>query len=160
MGANANNALFFLVTTLFELYLGAVLLRIILAWVRADFYNPVSQLVVKVTEPVLAQALGTRIALAENVREGLDLAPQLTRDLADAAGVHAVLDAHVSLPWWPRGPRVRSAPQPRQVRSGRTWGALPPSPGRCQERCAHHCRSRSWAASAPIGPSSRRTWSR
>ncbi|HEX4872908.1 MAG TPA: YggT family protein [Nevskiaceae bacterium] len=54
MAANANNALFFLVTTLFELYLGAVLLRILLAWVRADFYNPLSQLVWKLTQPVIA----------------------------------------------------------------------------------------------------------
>jgi YggT family protein len=52
MGANANNALFFLVTTLFNLYLGAVMLRILLQWVRADFYNPVSQLVWKVTQPL------------------------------------------------------------------------------------------------------------
>lgn len=54
MGANANNALTYLVSTLLNLYLCAVILRIVLAWVRADFYNPVSQLVWKITQPVLA----------------------------------------------------------------------------------------------------------
>jgi YggT family protein len=54
MGANANNALYYLVSTLLNLYLCAVILRIVLAWVRADFYNPVSQLVWKITQPVLA----------------------------------------------------------------------------------------------------------
>lgn len=53
MGANATNAVFFLVTTLFNLYLGAVLLRILLQYLRADFYNPISQLVWKITQPPL-----------------------------------------------------------------------------------------------------------
>jgi len=54
MGAQATNALIYLISTLFNLYMGAVLLRIVLQWVRADFYNPISQLVWKVTQPVLA----------------------------------------------------------------------------------------------------------
>lgn len=49
MGANANNALFFLISTLFDLALWAWLLRILLQWVRADFYNPLSQLIWNVT---------------------------------------------------------------------------------------------------------------
>lgn len=49
MGANANNALYFLITTLFDLVLWAWLLRILLQWVRADFHNPLSQLVWQVT---------------------------------------------------------------------------------------------------------------
>ena len=44
----------FLVTTLLELYLLAVLLRFLLQTARANFYNPVSQFLVKVTSPVLA----------------------------------------------------------------------------------------------------------
>jgi YggT family protein len=51
MVANSTNALFFLVTTLFDLYMGALLLRVLLQWVRADFYNPLSQLVWKLTNP-------------------------------------------------------------------------------------------------------------
>ncbi len=47
------NPVEFLVNTLFGLYILAVLLRFLLALVRADFYNPVSQFLVKVTNPVL-----------------------------------------------------------------------------------------------------------
>lgn len=54
MGAQAANALIYLINTLFNLYMGAVLLRIVLQWVRADFYNPISQLVWKITQPVLS----------------------------------------------------------------------------------------------------------
>lgn len=54
MGANASNALYYLISTLLNLYLSAVILRIVLAWVRADFYNPISQLVWTITQPVLA----------------------------------------------------------------------------------------------------------
>lgn len=52
----AGNALFFLVNVLFDLFMGALLLRVLLQLVRADFYNPLSQLVWKVTNP-LAQPL-------------------------------------------------------------------------------------------------------
>ena len=43
----------FLINTLFGLYITAVLLRFLLAWVRADFYNPLSQFLVKLTNPAL-----------------------------------------------------------------------------------------------------------
>ncbi len=43
----------FLVETLFGLYLMVVVLRLWLQLVRADFYNPFSQFVVKVTQPVI-----------------------------------------------------------------------------------------------------------
>ena len=48
-----QNIAVFLVSTLFSLYIGAVLVRFLLAWVKADFYNPFSQFLVKVTQPVL-----------------------------------------------------------------------------------------------------------
>ena len=48
-----TNPIVFLVQTLFGLYAMLALLRFLLQWVRADFYNPVSQFVVKVTTPVL-----------------------------------------------------------------------------------------------------------
>ncbi|MGL5147569.1 MAG: YggT family protein [Plesiomonas shigelloides] len=48
------NAMVFLVTTLFDLYLMVVILRIWLQLVRADFYNPFSQFIVKATHPILA----------------------------------------------------------------------------------------------------------
>lgn len=43
----------FLLTTLFQLYIAVVLLRFLLQWARADFYNPLSQFVVKLTTPVV-----------------------------------------------------------------------------------------------------------
>jgi YggT family protein len=49
MGANASNALLFLVTTLFDLALWVYLLRLLLQWSRADFYNPISQAIWKAT---------------------------------------------------------------------------------------------------------------
>jgi YggT family protein len=52
-GSYAGNAGVFLVQTLFGLYIGAVMLRFLLAVVRADFYNPISQFLVKVTNPPL-----------------------------------------------------------------------------------------------------------
>lgn len=48
-----TNPLEFLITTLFSLYILAVMLRFILGAVRADFYNPVSQFLVRITNPVL-----------------------------------------------------------------------------------------------------------
>lgn len=48
-----NNALFFLVDTLLNLYLMVVMLRFWLQAARADFYNPLSQFIVKATNPLL-----------------------------------------------------------------------------------------------------------
>src|SRR5919108_603209 len=53
MGANTSNALFYLVTTLFDIYLWIVMLRIILQYVRADYYNPIAQLVAQLTQPIV-----------------------------------------------------------------------------------------------------------
>ncbi|MBB3048766.1 YggT family protein [Litorivivens lipolytica] len=44
---------FLLVQTLFSLYLGVVILRLLLQLARADFYNPISQFMVKATNPLL-----------------------------------------------------------------------------------------------------------
>ena len=48
------NAMSFLVSTVFDLYLMVVILRFWLQLVRADFYNPFSQFVVKATQPIVA----------------------------------------------------------------------------------------------------------
>ena len=48
-----QNVGIFLVDTLFSLYIGAVLLRLLLALARANFYNPLSQFLVKITNPIL-----------------------------------------------------------------------------------------------------------
>jgi len=48
-----SNAIVFLIGTLFGIFLFAVLLRLLLGWVRADFYNPLSLALIKVTDPLL-----------------------------------------------------------------------------------------------------------
>lgn len=55
MGADlyTSNAGIYLIKTVFGLYIVALLLRILLQWVRADFYNPVVQFLVKITNPPL-----------------------------------------------------------------------------------------------------------
>jgi YggT family protein len=50
---NGSRALTYLISTLFDLYIMAIILRLILQWVKADFYNPLSQFVVKITSPLL-----------------------------------------------------------------------------------------------------------
>jgi YggT family protein len=53
MSGSGTNAISYLIGTLIDLYTTAVLLRLLLQWVRADFYNPVCQFLVKVTNPVI-----------------------------------------------------------------------------------------------------------
>lgn len=48
-----SSSLGFLVQTIGGLYIMAVLLRFLLQLVRADFYNPISQAIVKITSPLL-----------------------------------------------------------------------------------------------------------
>jgi YggT family protein len=54
MGSSYSvNAAVFLIQTAFELYILIILLRFLFQWFRADFYNPISQFLVKATSPVL-----------------------------------------------------------------------------------------------------------
>lgn len=53
MGGYLSDPLVFVVQAVSGLYIGALLLRVHLAWVRADFYNPVSQFLVAITRPLL-----------------------------------------------------------------------------------------------------------
>ncbi len=48
-----TNPMVFLIQTLFGLYILVVMLRFLLQLVRADFYNPISQFLVKATSPLL-----------------------------------------------------------------------------------------------------------
>ena len=52
-GSSLSEAGIFLITVIFNLYILAVALRFLLQCVRADFYNPISQLLVTITNPVL-----------------------------------------------------------------------------------------------------------
>lgn len=54
MGSNYfTSPLAFIITTVFDLYILLVLMRFILQMLRADFYNTVSQFIVKMTTPPL-----------------------------------------------------------------------------------------------------------
>jgi YggT family protein len=46
----------FLVKTLTDLYLLVFMLRLIVQWVRADYYNPFSQFIVRATNPLIVPA--------------------------------------------------------------------------------------------------------
>jgi len=47
------NPAVFLIDTLFSLYIFALLLRFLFQWVDADYYNPISQFLIKITHPPL-----------------------------------------------------------------------------------------------------------
>ena len=54
MGAGyITNPLMLIINTLFDLYILLVLLRFLLQMLRADFYNPISQFIVRLTTPPL-----------------------------------------------------------------------------------------------------------
>ena len=48
-----TDPIIFVIDSLFSLYILAVLLRFLLQWCGADFYNPISQFLVKATHPPL-----------------------------------------------------------------------------------------------------------
>ena len=51
-----RDSLFFLIRVLSHLYLLLFLLRFIMQWIRADFYNPLAQFIVRVTNPLVVPA--------------------------------------------------------------------------------------------------------
>ena len=51
-----RDSLFFLIRVLSHLYLLLFLLRFIMQWIRADFYNPLAQFIVKATNPLVVPA--------------------------------------------------------------------------------------------------------
>lgn len=53
MNNYAANPLIFIISTLLHMYAFAFALRFVFQWVRADFYNPVSQFIVKITSPLV-----------------------------------------------------------------------------------------------------------
>ncbi len=53
MGSTGQELALFLTGTVFSIYISLLMLRFLLALVRADFYNPVSQAIVRLTNPLL-----------------------------------------------------------------------------------------------------------
>ena len=76
----------YLIQTFLSIYLVAMLLRFLLQVVKADFYNPISQFLVKITNPLV-------IPLRKVIPGygGLDLASLLLALVLQAGGIVAIL---------------------------------------------------------------------
>jgi YggT family protein len=84
---SAFNEIFaYLVQTVLSLYLVAMLLRFLLQLVRADFYNPISQFLVKITNPLVIPLRRVVPGFA-----GMDMASLLLALLLQIAGIVALL---------------------------------------------------------------------
>jgi YggT family protein len=81
-----NEILGYLIQTLLSLYLLAMLLRFLLQLARADFYNPICQFLVKVTNPLVIPLRKVIPGFA-----GLDMASLLLALLLQLAGIVALL---------------------------------------------------------------------
>jgi YggT family protein len=53
MSDTIRTALLFLIETLFNIYLFILVIRIILVWVRADYFHPLTQFIVKLTDVLI-----------------------------------------------------------------------------------------------------------
>jgi YggT family protein len=84
--AAMNEIIVYLVQTLISLYLVAMLLRLLLQLVRADFYNPICQFVVKVTNPLVVPLRRLLPGFA-----GIDLASLVLAILLQVAAISVVL---------------------------------------------------------------------
>ena len=85
MGA-LTEILAYLLQTVLSLFLLLVMLRFLLQLVRADFYNPISQFLVKITNPIILPLRKVVPGLW-----GLDLAALLLLVLVQIAGIIAML---------------------------------------------------------------------
>ena len=85
MGA-LNEIFGYLLQTLLSLYLLAMLLRFLLQLVRADFYNPISQFLVRITNPLVLPVRRAVPGVA-----GLDISSLLLALLLQLAGIAALL---------------------------------------------------------------------
>jgi YggT family protein len=81
-----SDILVYLIQTLLGLFLLAMLLRFLLQLVRADFYNPISQFLVKVSNPLVLPLRKVIPGYA-----GLDLASLLLAVLLQLLGIVAIL---------------------------------------------------------------------
>ncbi len=87
---NALNEIFvYLVQTFLSLYLVAMLLRFLLQLVRADFYNPISQFLVKITNPLVVPLRKLVPGFA-----GMDMASLLLALALQLAGIVVLLMMH------------------------------------------------------------------
>ena len=89
-----QSALIFLFKTLADLYLLTFLLRFIMQWVRASYYNPLAQFVLKVTSPLVVPARRLLPSIA-----GLDVPTLVVLFLLEVLATWALLGlAGLSIP--------------------------------------------------------------
>ena len=81
-----NEIFVYLLQTFLSLYLVAMLLRFLLQLVRADFYNPISQFLVKITNPLVVPVRKMVPGFG-----GIDVASLLLALLLQLAGIVALL---------------------------------------------------------------------
>ena len=86
-------ALAFLTNTVFTCYILCVMLRFFLQWVKADFYNPLCQLLIKLTNPLLVPLRRLTPGFF-----GVDFAAIILMLLLGAINV-ALLTVITGLPW-------------------------------------------------------------
>lgn len=79
----------YLVQTLFGLYLLAILLRFLLQIARADFYNPICQMIVKITNPALRPLRRIIPGIG-----GLDISALVLGLIVQAVGISLILMLH------------------------------------------------------------------
>jgi YggT family protein len=79
----------YLVQTVFGLYLLAILLRFLLQIARADFYNPICQMIVKITNPALRPLRRIIPGLG-----GLDVSALVLALIVQATGIFLILMLH------------------------------------------------------------------
>ena len=81
-----NEILGYLIQTALSLYMVAMLLRFLLQLVRADFYNPISQFLVKITNPLVIPLRKVIPGIG-----GLDLASLLLAVLLQVLAIVALM---------------------------------------------------------------------
>ncbi len=79
-----TNPVVFLITTLFGLYILALMLRFLFQWMDVDYYNPVSQFLVSITQPPLKllRSVVPSIGRIDTASIVLMIALQMTAGLA------------------------------------------------------------------------------
>jgi len=92
MLTSGQQALLFLINALFGVYIICLMLRFLLQWVKADFYNPVCQVLMRITNPGLLTLRRFIPGLF-----GLDLAAVVLMLIAQVAAL-ALVDWVVGFP--------------------------------------------------------------
>lgn len=53
MSDSLQNGALLIINVCFDFYLMVLMLRLVLAWVRADYFNPITRFIIRITQPVV-----------------------------------------------------------------------------------------------------------